>query len=240
MRGVLAWAFDLVFPARCPLCLHRTDRVALCADCDRAIALAGSPLCPVCGLCFAAPGADHRCGRCLRRPPHFSRARACALYRADQASPLIDALHRFKYGRDITLAGPLGEFLASHAPLAIDQDLVVAVPLHLERLRWRGFNQSLALAGAVAQAAGRPLIRTALEKQHATPPQVGLGEVERRHNVKGAFTMRRPGAVRGRSVLLIDDVMTTGATVDECARTLRRAGARRVDVLVLARAADNA
>jgi ComF family protein len=240
MGGALAWVLDLIFPARCPICLHRTDRVGVCSDCENAIVPAVSPLCPICGECFAGAGPDHRCARCLQRRRHFGRARACALYRAGQTSPLIDALHRFKYGRDVTLAGPLGAYLTRHAPFPIDHDVVLPVPLHLERLRWRGFNQSLLLADAVARAARRPLRRMALEKQRATPPQVGLDEAARRHNVRGAFVARQPAAVRGRTVLLIDDVMTTGATVDECARTLRRAGARRVDVLVLARAAESA
>jgi len=160
------------------------------------------------------------------------------LYRADQHSPVIDALHRFKYGRDVTLSRSLGSIVASQTALAVDHDLIVAVPLHLERLWWRGFNQSLVLAAAIAKATRRPLSRTTLEKQRPTPPQVGLGEAERRHNVRGAFRVTRTERVRGRTVLLVDDVMTTGATVDECARTLRRAGARRVDVLVLARAAE--
>lgn len=238
--GALGYAVDLLFPPRCPACLERTDWVGLCAPCCAAISLARSPLCPSCGLCFAGPGTDHRCGRCLRREPYFNRARACALYSADQPSPLIEALHRFKYARDVTLAGVLGGFLAQHAPLTIEHDLVIPVPLHRERLRWRGFNQSVVLARAAARRSRRPVAPTLLEKRRATAPQVGLGEAERRHNIRGAFAVTDTAAVRRRSVLLVDDVMTTGATVNECARTLRRAGARRVDVLVLARAAEGA
>jgi ComF family protein len=240
MQNVLSWALDLVFPPRCPACLHRTDRVALCTECRKAIMLARSPLCPLCGECFAGAGPDHRCRRCLRRTPSFARARACALYRADQPSPLIEALHRFKYDRDVTLAGMLGDFLAEHRPFSIEHDLVLPVPLHIQRLRWRGFNQSLALARAAARCGGRPLAHAVLDRQRATPPQVGLGDAERRRNVRGAFVVRQPATVRDRTLLLVDDVMTTGATVDECARVLRRAGARRVDVLVLARAAEAA
>lgn len=237
MRAV-RWALDFLFPPRCPACAGRTARVALCADCTAAIAPVRSPLCPTCGESFAGSGPDHHCSRCLAHPPHFERARACALYRGDRSSPLIDALHRFKYGRDVTLAPVLGAFLADRCPLPVDHDLLVPVPLDLERLRWRGFNQAAALARALAARQGRPLHPVALQRCRATPPQVGLGEDDRRRNMAGAFAVRDRAAVRGRTILLVDDVMTTGATVEECAKTLRRAGASRVDVVVLARAAD--
>lgn len=237
MRAV-AWALDFVFPPRCPACAGRTARVALCEVCTAAIAPARSPLCPRCGESFPGSGPDHRCSRCLRRAPHFGRARACALYCTDRHSPLIEVLHRFKYGRDVTLAPVLGDFLAEHCPLPDDHDLVIPVPLDLERLRWRGFNQAVALARVLAARRRRPLHPMALQRCRVTPPQVGLGDDQRRRNIAGAFAVRDRTAVRGRRVLLVDDVMTTGATVDECAKTLRRAGARRVDVAVLARAAD--
>jgi ComF family protein len=237
MRGV-AWALDFVFPPRCPACAERTKHVALCDTCAAAIAPARSPLCPSCGESFPGSGPDHCCSRCLRRSPHFARARACALYCHDRHSPLIDVLHRFKYGRDVTLAPVLGAFLADHCPLPDDHDLVIPVPLDLERLRWRGFNQAAVLARVLAARRRRPLRPMALQRCRVTPPQVGLGEDERRRNIAGAFAVRDRAAVRRRTILLVDDVMTTGATVDECAKTLRRAGARRVDVAVLARAAD--
>jgi ComF family protein len=147
-------------------------------------------------------------------------------------------LQRFKYGRDVTLAPVLGALLVERCPLPVDHDLLIPVPLDLERLRWRGFNQALALGRILAARRHRPLHPMALRRCRITPPQVGLNEAERRRNIAGAFAVRDRAAVRGRTILLVDDVMTTGATVDECAKTLRRAGARRVDVLVLARAAE--
>jgi len=237
MRAI-AWGLDFLFPPRCPACARRTARVALCADCTAAITPARSPLCPTCGESFPGSGPDHQCSRCLLRPPHFAQARACAVYRHDRSSPLIEALHRFKYARDITLAPVLGEYLAEHCPLAVVHDLIIPVPLDLARLRWRGFNQAAVLARVVAARRRRPLHPMALRRRRTTPPQVGLGEAERRRNMAGAFAVRDRAAVRGRTILLVDDVMTTGATVEECAKTLRRAGARRVDVLVLARAAE--
>jgi ComF family protein len=238
MRRALHWALDLVFPPHCPACAKHVERVALCAECRAAIAPARSPLCPVCGDCYPGSGPDHRCGRCLTRAPHYDRARACALYNSERKSPLIDALHRFKYGRDVTLAPILGGYLADQCPLPIDHDLLIPVPLDLQRLRWRGFNQAVSLARVLARRHGRRLDPMALQRCRVTPPQVGLGEDDRRRNMVGAFAVRHPAAVRDRAILLVDDVMTTGATVEECAKTLRRAGARRVDVVVLARAAD--
>jgi ComF family protein len=234
---VLDRVLDLVFPPRCPACSRRTERVALCSRCDAAISRIASPICPVCGESFAGAGPDHLCRRCTARTPHFDRARAPALYRHGSASPLIETLYRFKYGRDVTLAPVLGRFLADHCPLPIDHEVVVPVPLDIARMRWRGFNQAVMLGRALALAAGRPLAPYALERRRVTAPQVGLGDAERRRNVAGAFAVRDATPIRGRSVLLVDDVMTTGATVDECARILRRGGAARIDVLVLARVA---
>lgn len=149
----------------------------------------------------------------------------------------MDALHRLKYGRDVSLAPPLAAVLAERAPKA-DHDLILPVPLHRSRLQWRGFNQSLLIARGLPPGAGGRLDRWTLARRRATPPQVGLGERERRKNVRKAFVVTRADAVRTARVLLVDDVMTTGATADECARVLRRAGAREVDVLVLLRALD--
>lgn len=235
---VVGRALDFIFPPRCPACARHLRQSAFCASCLAAIVPAGSPLCPTCGESFPGAGPDHRCSRCLTRSPHFDRARACALYRSDERSPLIEALRRFKYQREITLAPVLGVFLADHCPLPVDHDLVVPVPLDLARLRWRGFNQAAVLARVLADRWRRPWHPMALQRCRATPPQVGLGRDDRRRNVAGAFAVRERTAVRDRTVLLVDDVMTTGATVEECAKTLRRAGARRVDVVALARAAE--
>jgi ComF family protein len=129
--------------------------------------------------------------------------------------------------------------MAEQCPLQVDHDMVIPVPLDLARLRWRGFNQAAMLARSLAARHRRPWQPMALSRCRSTPPQVGLNVEERRRNVAGAFAMRHGAAVRGRTVLLVDDVMTTGATVNECAKTLRQAGgATRIDVLVLARAAD--
>ena len=227
-----------LFPPRCPACLHWTAHPGLCRACVDAVGYVRSPLCPACGVPFPSSHTDHRCGRCLMQPPPFDRLRSCATYGQGKGAtgPLAIVLHRYKYGRDVSLAKTLGDFLATHCPLTIDHDVLVPVPLHVSRLRWRGFNQSLLLAQPLAKRTDIRVDPFALQRTRATQPQVELGERDRRGNIAGAFTVRHPTAVRGRSILLVDDVYTSGATAHECARNLRQAGAHAVDVLVLVRA----
>ncbi len=146
-------------------------------------------------------------------------------------------IRRHKYGLDQSLSHALAECLGEQLPLgAADYDLIIAVPLHRVRLRWRGFNQAALLAVAVGRRMERPVDLSSLVRVRETPPQTLQHRGERVKNLKRAFAVRRPARVANRSILLVDDVMTTGATADECARTLIAAGSRRVDVLTLARA----
>lgn len=229
---------DFLFPPRCPICMCRNDRVQFCERCRRLIDSPLAPLCLRCGEIFAGDGPDHLCSRCVRRPPHFDCARACARYAQASHNPLTIALHRFKYGRDISLAPLLGHLLVDRFPLAFAHDVIVPVPLDIARLRWRGFNQSVLLARYIGNHFDRPVALWELKRCRTTTVQVGLTEPQRRMNVRGAFSIANAGAVRGKRVLLVDDVMTTGATADECAGVLYRAGARLVDVVVVARASD--
>ncbi len=145
-------------------------------------------------------------------------------------------IRRHKYGRDQSLTHALAECIRDPLPLpTADYDLIVPVPLHPARLRWRGFNQAALLGRALARRMQRPLEADTLIRIRATPSQTANDRRERYRNVRDAFAVKRPEKIAHRRVLLIDDVMTTGATVDECARTLLSAGARRVDVLALAR-----
>jgi ComF family protein len=173
----------------------------------------------------------------LTRLPSFHRARACLAYlaRSDSDSPLGIAVHRFKYGREVTLAPCLSRLLVDLCPLDPNYDVIVPVPLHISRLRWRGFNQALVLAKPLARHWQVPIDPFLLRRVRATASQVGLDESERRRNIAGAFEVSKRSAIRRKRILLVDDVYTTGATLNECARTLRRAGAERVDALVLAR-----
>jgi ComF family protein len=150
-------------------------------------------------------------------------------------NPLAVAVQRLKYRGRRVLADALGALLASRYPFAPDA-LLVPVPLHVARLRERGFNQALLLARALARCRGLSVAAQALARRRTTRAQPGLAAAERRANVQGAFTVPRPQVVSGRSVVLIDDVLTSGATADACATALLAAGAVRVDVYTVGRA----
>jgi ComF family protein len=233
-------ALNLFYPPTCCGCGQATERLGFCIRCRARIETPRTPLCATCGAPFhTSGGSDHPCGRCLSRPPRFGRARACAIYDAADTvdHPLKSVLQRYKYNRDVSLARPLGELLQERAPLAVTAyDVIMPVPLYVQRLRWRGFNQAQCLARALARSSRVPLDPFSLQRVRPTRPQVQLNEAERRRNVARAFAVVRPQRVRGQRILLVDDVYTTGATVDECSGALHRAGAHSVDVLVLARA----
>jgi ComF family protein len=231
-------ALDVLFPPRCPGC-DRDHPFRFCSACLERVPLPAAPLCDACGLSLAPGAPATRCRGCLRRPPAFRRARACATYQATGGArePLRAVLHRYKYERDVTHVAPLRELLLDRCPLrAGDYDVLVPVPLHLERLRWRGFNQAQMLAQPLARRSRRPLDALSLERIRPTLPQVRLGRAQRRGNVRGAFRVTRPERIRDRAVLLVDDVYTSGATADAAAAALVAAGAAHVDVLALAHA----
>lgn len=194
------------------------------------------PWCPCCGLPFASTAAllhspTHLCAACRDREPLFDSARSAVAYDGVAAS----AIHLMKYQRRRLLAKPLGALLLPLLEELGPVDGVVPVPLHVQRLREREFNQALALAQVVCRSTGRPLWWNRLERTRPTQAQVGLDAAERRRNVRQAFLVRKADTVEGRRILLIDDVMTTGSTVHECARVLKRAGAESVQVLTVAR-----
>jgi ComF family protein len=225
---------EFFLPRLCLFCgapVGEEAAVAVCAECEAQIKWVESPLCTCCGVVFKArDGADRVCGACQADPPPFSRARAAALYE----EPVSQAITRFKFGRRMAYLPVMQHWL--RRPLCLElaaaADLVAPVPLHPKRLKNRGFNQSLYLAQAFPEA---PLAREALVRTRHTPPQMELKAKERRDNVKGAFAVPDPVLVKGKNVLLVDDLYTTGSTVKECARVLLKAGARRVEVLTVAR-----
>lgn len=208
---------------RCAGCRRRG--VWVCQDCDAAIARFRQPWCLGCGL----PVDRYRCA-CHELPPGVTAMRSVGPY----SGWLRDAILAFKYqdewARVEHLAPVMLDALVNSDPF----DGLVAVPLHPKRLRERGYNQSAILADALGQQLGKPCLR-AVERVRATPRQVGLGADERRSNVTGAFVARTDVSVEGLSVLLVDDVVTTGSTLGECATVLRAAGAREVRAVTLAR-----
>ena len=220
----------------------------LCSTCLMDFQPAQSPLCPRCGTVFDAfEGEDHLCENCVIAPRHFHQARAAGIYEGALRRIIQDFKFRFK----IHLAKPLG-LLMLHAfngmyeqKASTVPDILVPVPLHARRLRMRGFNQTFLLANHLIDLnrqhpdLGFPVLKTdpnILLRCRRTNPQTGLNKGLRKTNIANAFRVNTPEKAAGKHILLIDDVYTTGATVDECARILIQAGAARVDVLTLARA----
>ncbi|MGA3023437.1 MAG: ComF family protein [Bryobacteraceae bacterium] len=173
---------------------------------------------------------DGRCALCRLGLNGFDAAYSFGAFEAE----LRELIHVFKYGRVETLAGPLGRLLALALPRAERFDAVVPMPLHWVRRWTRGFNQSELLAREIARRCSVP-VRNLVRRARATTPQAGLTNAKRRANVSGAFRVPRPERVRGLRILLVDDVMTTGATASACARALKQAGAARVALLTVAR-----
>jgi ComF family protein len=174
------------------------------------------------------------CGACRLRPPAFAYARAAAWY----GDVVREAVHAFKFGGRRALAAPLGDLLAERAPDAWPRgrpDLLVPVPLHPRRERERGFNQCSLLARRVGRAWGCPVRDDILSRTVATPSQTALDAAARRANVRGAFRLRRAAPLAGRHVALVDDILTTGATLSECARALLEGGAASVGAFTVAR-----
>jgi ComF family protein len=224
-RAVASALLDLLYPPRCAACGEPCGRAAFCPACAEAL-VAVPPGCHRCGL----PGPDRTCGACLAHAPAFDAIRAGGLY----GGPLADAVQALKYGGRAAAARPLGGWLAGLVSLPPGA-VVVEVPLGRARRRTRGYDQAALLAGHLAGAGGARRLRAALRRIRETPPQVGRTRAARARNVAGAF-QADPGRVAGLDLVLVDDVVTTGATVDAAAAALKAAGARSVTVVALARA----
>ncbi len=229
--GIADRLLRVLLPPRCLLCgAAGAGGRDLCAGCAADIAF-NTPCCPRCALPLEAPAP--LCGECLKREPPF--ASAWAPFRYGHPLDLLEA--RFKFRADLAAGRVLAGLLADRACADVPSlpELVVPVPLHPARLRERGYNQALELARPLARALAIPLRHDLLVRTRATPPQTGFDAQTRRRNLRGAFAVA-PGSVLPAHVALVDDVMTTGATLHECARVLRRAGVARVDAWALARA----
>lgn len=230
---------DLLYPPLCLTCRTPVrDPSGLCADCWKAITFIDGAVCDCCGLPFELdPGSESLCASCLARPPAFDQARA-AMHYDDASKGGILALKR---ADRLELAQLFALWLKrAGAPLLDTADLIIPVPLHRLRLWTRRYNQSAVLAQRLARMAGKPFEPLLLMRTRATPSQGEMPSAKARaRNVSGAFKVsaKAKGRLGGRTVLLIDDVLTTGATIEACARALKRAGAEKVLVLTIARVA---
>src|SRR5580692_763991 len=228
-------ALDAIYPPTCLACRAATAQTgALCPECWRHMRFIERPFCERLGTPFEQDlGPGLLSPQAIADPPVFGRARAVARFEDGPARRLV---HRLKYSDRGELARPIASWMArAGADVLADADLVAPVPLHALRLWRRQFNQAAALAREISRRTGKPCDLAALRRVKATRSQVGLSRAQRAENVQGAFRIAEDAVVRGLNVVLVDDVLTSGATANAASRALLRAGAKRVDVLVFAR-----
>lgn len=231
---------DLVFPPRCPLCGEAiSSQNGLCLSCWSELAIPGAPACDRCGRPFPPEIRDGAtCTPCLAHPPRHDGIAAATLYN-DTSRKLVLA---FKHGGKVALASMMARLMAARLDFADEEWLVVPVPLHRWRLWRRGYNQAAVLAKAIAQQTGGRLEVDALIRRKATPSLGGMGARARAQALSGAIGINaaRAQALKGANVVLVDDVLTSGATSDACVRALKKAGAGRVVIACFARVMDEA
>lgn len=219
-------SLDLIFPPRCAGC--KTKGHLLCPACRAAVTPMTPPVCPSCGRSNYAPVV---CVNCRAHPPQMDGTVVAAVF----AHPVRECIHALKYEGQRRHAAVLAEIAHAAFARVPPCDAVVPVPLHPARERARGFNQAALMARHLTRGGDIPVLPGWLARTRDTPQQVGQDRAARQANVHGAFACPDPGAVRGARILLLDDVATTGATLDNCARTLRAAGAASVHAFVVAR-----
>lgn len=240
--SILRRVSRLVLPSDCTACgqpLTDDPTPFFCRQCWALIRPLQGPSCPRCHRPFASSFATvfsptHECHDCRSRKPHYTHVWAAYAY----CPPLQNAIALFKYRGKVALADSLAALLVRALPQRLDTDLLIPVPLHPNRLRSREFNQSLLLADRVGAILRRPVSYRNLVRIVDTDAQTTLPRSARLHNLRKAFALRIPQDVSGKRILLIDDVFTTGTTVNECARILRASGAQDVEVLALARSLE--
>lgn len=241
LKQAFAPLVDLVYPPRCPICGDAIgEHGALCLPCWNELVIPGEPCCATCQRPFgnAETAEGSICAACLAEPPKHSGIAAATLYN-ETSRKLVLA---FKHGNKIALSRMLAKMILARLPVLESEWLVVPVPLHFRRQWQRGFNQSALLAREIAQARGLELLVDGLQRTRATPSLGGLGRRERAKVLTGAIIAnpKRADLLKGANVLLVDDVMTSGATTNACLKALHKAGAGQVRIACFARVLDEA
>ena len=238
LKSLMETMSFFLLPPQCRCCEKFLDvgQQGICSDCLAEIHWIEPPFCSVCGTPFVSQEVrSHPCSSCLTKRKYFTMARALGAYHGS----LQEAIHRWKYQGKATLTPFLGQWMTEGLYRYWDPkrlDLLIPVPLHKQRLRERGFNQALLLVKELSHRTGIPYRKRILQKVRPTLPQVNLSGVEREKGVRGSFEIVRKEELEEKTILLVDDVYTTGATVNECSKVLLAAGAERVDVFTLAHA----
>jgi competence protein ComFC len=236
IRSVCNTLIELFYPSNCVGCGHaQSPGVFLCEECKKSVHRIAGPYCRVCSRHFEGIiSGVFSCPNCEDRPPAFD----CVVSKYHAKGLLRDLIHRFKYGRQYHLRGVLAEYLVEAMQderiLGEPADCIVPVPLHPTRLRERGFNQTEALAEALFKREGIPILRC-IQRKRYTQTQTRFDRSERMLNLRNSFTMRKNSDVRGKHLVLLDDILTTGSTLHECALVLREAGAASVRAITVAR-----
>ncbi len=234
LRAMFETAIVFLYPSRCRVCddfLGVASMPYICADCWQDVQYLKPPWCDICGT----PDVNGLCDACATSPPRYGQLRTVALYQ----TTLQQATHLFKFEKKKVFARHLIELINAHIPVDCDiatYDFILPIPIHKKRLRERGFNQATLLADGIAKAAGVPVLTDALVRKRHTVAQSSLDREARQQNIVGAFEIRNPKVIRGKRLLVIDDVFTTGATIREAVNELWTVDPAEVDVLTLARA----